>query len=243
MIGFFISCTTLEKANTSLPNSKTNKMHPIKKLIWPKGVCSNVNSKFPNVTNASISPLIGCILFVLLLGKLVFAFPRVVQEMKNPIIASVSPTFTMGTLSLSNGLHFYEVNESVIHTIWVVAAILQFIIILYFIKSFIWNKKVTMANIFPSWLIVFVGTAVMPLTAGDLSSRFTQGIVLFAMVAFIILVPIIIVRGFIRKDLPEPTIPMLTILSAPASLSLASYFKQFDSTMAVVITLFVIERS
>ena len=80
----------------------------------------------------------------------------------------------------------------------------------------------------------------MPLTAGDLSSFATKFVVIFAIVAFLILVPIIFTRGFIRKDLPEPTIPMLTILSAPASLSLAAYLKQFDGQVWIAISLFII---
>lgn len=183
---------------------------------------------------------IGILLFISLVGKVLFAWQSVKQEMQNPIIASVSPTFTMGTMSLSSGLHIYHVNEWVIHSIWIVAAVLQVVIIVYFIKSFIWKKSITITNIFPSWLILFVGTAVMPLTAGDLSSFATKFVVIFAIVAFLILVPIIFTRGFIRKDLPEPTIPMLTILSAPASLSLAAYLKQFDGQVWIAISLFII---
>ena len=183
---------------------------------------------------------IGILLFISLVGKVLFAWSSIIQEMKNPIIASVSPTFTMGTMSISNGLHTYHVNEWMIHTIWIVAAVLQVVIIVYFIKSFIWKKKMMISNIFPSWLILFVGTAVMPLTAGDLSSVVTKFVVLFAICAFIVLVPIVFIRGFIRKDLPEPTIPMVTILTAPASLSLAAYLKQFEGQVAIAVTLYII---
>ena len=183
---------------------------------------------------------IGVILFISLVGKVLFAWSSVLQEMQNPIIASVSPTFTMGTMCLSRGLHYYHVNEWLIHTIWIVAALLQVVIILYFIKSFIWKKRITISNIFPSWLILFVGTAVMPLTAGDLSSFVTKFVVIFAVCSFVILVPIVFTRGFIRKDLPEPTIPMLTILTAPASLSLAAYLQQFEGQVVVATTLYCI---
>lgn len=186
-----------------------------------------------------ISFLLGIVLFLLIIGKVLFAFSSVISEMQNPIIASVSPTFTMGTLSISGGLHHYGVHENIIHTIWIVAAATQIFIICYFIKTFIWKNKVTLSDIYPSWFIMFVGIAVMPLTAGSLSGTFTKVIVLLAICAFIILVPIIILRGFIRKDLPEGTIPMLTILTAPASLSLAAYFQQFESKIAVVVTLFI----
>lgn len=186
--------------------------------------------------------IIGGILFLLLLSKLLFAWSTVVQEMQNPIIASVSPTFTMGTMSISSGLHIYNVSELMIHTIWFLGAIGQFMIVLYFIKTFIWKNHLTISNIFPSWFILFVGLAMMPLTAGNLSSIVTKGIVFFAIASFIILVPIIATRVFIRKDLPEPTIPMLTILTAPASLSLAAYLQQFDGKLFVVVILFAIAQ-
>lgn len=186
--------------------------------------------------------IIGILLFLLIIGKILFAFSTVVKEMQNPIIASVSPTFTMGTLSISNGLHYYGIPEPMIHLLWSAAAVLQIAIIIYFIKTFVWKNKVTISNIFPSWLILFVGTAVMPLTAGNLSGMFTKSILIFAVCAFIILVPIIILRGFIRKDLPEPTIPMLTILTAPASLCLAAYFKQFEAQLFIVVTFFIVAQ-
>lgn len=191
---------------------------------------------------AHISFLIGILLFLSLMGKLVFATKTVIAEMRNPIIASVSPTFTMGTLALSSGLANYGVHSIVIHTLWLLAAITQIFIICYFIKTFIWKKGIKIANIFPSWLILFVGVAVMPLTARDLSGRFTQGILIFAICAFIIIVPIVILRGFIRKDLPEPTIPMLGILTAPASLCLTAYVIQFNSSSAVIVTLYTIAQ-
>lgn len=186
-----------------------------------------------------VSFFIGIFLFLLVIGKLLFAFSSILAEMQNPIIASVSPTFTMGTLSISSGLHYYGVHEFIIHMIWILAATTQIFIILYFIRTFIWKKRITISDIYPSWFILFVGTAVMPLTAGDLSGNFTKVIVIFAVCAFIVLVPILIYRGFIRKDLPEPTIPMLTILAAPASISLAAYFQQFESQFFFVVTLFI----
>lgn len=193
-------------------------------------------------TVGHISFFIGVVLFLLLIGKLIFATQSVVTEMQNPIIASVSPTFTMGTLSLSSGLHYYGVSENIIQTIWILAAVTQFFIIFYFVKNFIWKNKIALTNVFPSWLILFVGTAVMPLTAGSLSGKFTQGILVFAFCAFLIIAPIVILRGFIRKDLPEPTIPMVTILTAPASLILVAYFEQFTSHVAIVMTLFIIAQ-
>lgn len=185
---------------------------------------------------------IGIFLFLLIIGKLIFAFSSILAEMQNPIIASVSPTFTMGTLSISSGLHYYGVNGFVIHMIWILAATTQIFIIFYFIRTFIWKKRMTISDIYPSWLIMFVGTAVMPLTASDLSGVFTKSIVIFAICAFNVLVPILIFRVFIRKDLPEPTIPMLTILTAPASISLAAYFQQFESQFGIVLTLFIIAQ-
>lgn len=185
---------------------------------------------------------IGIFLFLLIIGKLIFAFSSILTEMQNPIIASVSPTFTMGTLSISSGLHYYGVHEFVIHMIWILAATTQVFIIFYFVRTFIWKKRITISDIYPSWLIMFVGTAVMPLTASDLSGIFTKAIVIFAVCALIVLVPILILRGFVRKDLPEPTIPMLTILAAPASISLAAYFQQFESRFGIVLTLFIVAQ-
>lgn len=91
---------------------------------------------------------IGIFLFLLIIGKLIFAFSSILTEMQNPIIASVSPTFTMGTLSISSGLHYYGVHEFVIHMIWILAATTQVFIIFYFVRTFIWKKRITISDIY-----------------------------------------------------------------------------------------------
>lgn len=215
---------------------------PISGLMLGFISLGNLLLSMGQATFGHICFFIGIFLFLLVIGKLLFAFSSILAEMQNPIIASVSPTFTMGTLSISSGLHYYGVHEFIIHMIWILAATTQIFIIFYFIRTFIWKNRIAISDIFPSWLILFVGTAVMPLTAENLSGNFTKAIVIFAICAFIVLVPILIYRGFIRKDLPESTIPMLTILAAPASISLAAYFQQFESQFYFVVTLFILAQ-
>ena len=189
---------------------------------------------------ANLLFVVGTILFLLLLCKIVLTFNDVLHDLKNPVIASVAPTFTMGTMVLMSILMMQNTFVTAANIIWVIAAITQLVIVGYFVVTFVVKSKVTLQSVFPSWFVMFVGVGMMPATAPQFAKSITVVILYVALTMFVILLPIVLKRVFIARDLPVPAKPMITILAAPASLCLVAYMTQFEAANATVITVLLV---
>lgn len=162
----------------------------------------------------------SAVLLILVLLKLIL-FPGMIKEdMKNPIMASVSATFPMSLMLLSTyvkpfigGAAFY---------IWLFAIALHIVLIIYFTMRFI--VKIQMPKVFASYFIVYVGIAVAAITApaygrlGIGSAAFW-----FGFVSLIVLLVLVTVRYVKYKEIPDPAKPLICIYAAPASLCIAGY--------------------
>lgn len=83
--------------------------------------------------------VLGFILLIGMICKIIFTPKQILQDLKKPIIAAVSPTFTMAVMVLCS--IFME--QSVIwEIIWSIAAIVHIILMIYFTYHF-QNKKDT----------------------------------------------------------------------------------------------------
>ena len=189
---------------------------------------------------ANLLFVIGTIFFILLVLKAMVTFGDVLRDLQNPVIASIAPTFTMGTMVIASILMMHHVIVPVANTIWVIAAILQFMIIGYFVMNFIVKSKVTLQSVFPSWFVTFVGIGMMPATAPDFAKPYTEGILYVALTMLVILLPIVLKRVFVARDLPLPTKPLITILAAPTSLCLTAYVTQFDVPNTTLVTILLV---
>lgn len=172
--------------------------------------------------------LCGLPLFLLLFAKILFAFPSVVKDMQNPIIASISPTIPMGTMVLASIMENYSFLAPIASTIWYVAVVMQLMIVGYFGYRFILKKTLTLQDVYPSWFIIFVGLGIIPNTTGTQNPQFAQWIFWIVLINYMILLPMIIVRLF-KHELGEPAKPLLTLLAAPGSICLAGYLNLFDT--------------
>lgn len=191
------------------------------------------------VLPANILFVIGTIFFMLLTMKALFTFKDVVKDLHNPIIASVAPTFTMGTMVIASILMMYNFTTFA-NGLWLVAVVVQFMLIGFFITLHIVKATVTLQSVFPSWFVTFVGIGMIPVTAPEFAEPFTLGIVYISLSLFIILLPVVLKRVFVARDLPIPTKPMITIIAAPASLCLAAYLTVMDSPNTTMVTVLLI---
>ena len=96
------------------------------------------------VLPAKILFAIGTIFFMLLTMKLFFTFKDVVKDLHNPIIASVAPTFTMGTMVIASILMMYNIFTTFANGLWLVAVVVQFMLIGFFITLHIVKATVTL---------------------------------------------------------------------------------------------------
>ena len=168
----------------------------------------------------TVCGLVAACLLVLVLLKLVM-FPQMIKEdMKNPIMASVSGTFPMALMLLSTYVKPY-IGAAAMY-IWFFAIGLHLVLIVYFTIKFI--LKLEMPKVFASYYIVYVGIAVAAVTApayeqlGIGTAAFWFGFV--TLIALLILVTIRYVKC---PNVPEPAQPLICIYAAPTSLCIAGY--------------------
>lgn len=180
----------------------------------------------------NIFGILACIILIFILGKLIIDFKDVLENLKNPVMASIAPTFTMGIMILSTYIN--KLSSSVALSIWVIGLVLHIILIVYFTLKFI--LKFDVNKVLPSYFIVYVGIVVGSITAPAHNlAKVGQGLFWFGLVSYAILLPIVIYKVFVIKKIQEPLKPILIIFAAPASLCLAGYLASFpEKNMTIV---------
>jgi len=168
--------------------------------------------------------IISGLLLILYIAK-VIAYPsQVKEELTNPVVASVFPTLSMAIMVLSTYLK--PLSASLAFGVWVVGIVLHAVLILWFTRQFVLNFNIK--KVFPSWFIVFVGIAVGSVTSGAHGMESIGQVAFwFGFITYLILLCVVLYRVLKVKEMPEPTLPTLTILAAPGSLCLAGYMNAF----------------
>jgi len=169
---------------------------------------------------------ISAVLGVLLICTAIFYFDMVKEDMKNPIIASVSGTFSMAVILLSAYAKSFLGNGAVY--IWYLGIILHVLLILYFTIRFI--IKLNMKTVFASYFIVYVGIVVASVTAPAFGkAALGLWILWFGMACCLVLLGIVTARYIKHKEIPEPARPLVCIYTAPISLCLAGYMQSAET--------------
>lgn len=175
---------------------------------------------------------LSALLLILITAKFFIDSKDVGESLKNPVIASVFPTLTMGTMLLSTYIKPYL--PSIAMAVWVFSIILHCGLIIIFTKNFIF--KFDIKKVFPSYFVVYVGIVVASITAPAYNlANVGKYIFYFGLIAYLCLLPIVIYRVFVVKAIPEAALPTITIMAAPASLLLAGYLGCFQNkNMAMI---------
>ncbi len=197
---------------------------PITGLILGLAATGNLVQSYGEIFR-SIFGIISAILYILMIYKL-FKFESEVKEnLQNPVIASIFPTFSMATMLLATYIKPFSQTFALIF--WSIGVILHIVLIIWFSNKFLLNFKIK--QVFPSWFVVYVGIAVASVTAPAFKMFFVgQLSFYFGLITYIILLPIVIYRVLKIKEMPESTLPTLIIFAAPASLLLAGYMNSFE---------------
>jgi exfoliative toxin A/B len=175
---------------------------------------------------------VSFLLYILLLFKAVLYPTAVKEDLKNPIIMSVSATFPMGTMLLS--VYIKPFFYTAAFTIWILAVALHLLMILIFTYRFM--RRVNMKNVYASYFIVYVGIA----TAGITAPAYHMTVIgtaafWFGFISFIALLALIGYRHIKYSDIPEPAQALFCIFTAPGSLCLAAYLQSVDEKNLVLI--------
>lgn len=178
--------------------------------------------------------LISGALLTLLILKVVMFKDMIKEDMKNPIMASVSGTFSMGIILLSTYLKPYLGNGALY--IWYFGILLHIVLIIYFTKTFI--LKFDLKKVFASYFIVYVGIVVASITAPAFGKQSLGEIIFwFGFISFIVLFFVVTKRYMTLKDIPDPAKPLFCIFAAPLSLCLAGYIQSVEKKSIIFLYL------
>lgn len=169
---------------------------------------------------------ISAIICILLILKLIMYPETFKEDMKNPIMASVSGTFSMGLMLLSGYLKPYVGNGAVY--LWYFAILLHAVLIVYFTFKFI--LRLDIKKVFASYYIVYVGIVVASVSAPAFGKTgLGTGLFWFGFVTLVLLLVLVSYRYIKYKEIPEPAKPLFCIYTAPVSLCLAGYIQSVDA--------------
>lgn len=167
----------------------------------------------------------SALVFLLILLKIIIYPNLVKEELKNPLVASVFPTFTMGTMLLSTYIRSFAPNLS--FGIWILAIGGHLLLIIKFTLNYL--LKFDLNKVFPSWFIVYVGIVVGSVSAPAFKME-SLGKLLFWIGLgsyFILVIPIL--KRVLENKIPQAAQPSLAIFAAPLSLCLAGYMSSFEN--------------
>ncbi len=206
-------------------------MNYIKKIPLPMAAVmlalaslGNLLSSY-NIVFKNILGVISAIILILLTIKIITCWKAVKEEIKNPVIAAVIPTYSMGVMILS--AYLKEISFSSGFILWWVGVLIHIGLIIFYTKNFI--LKFDIKKMFPSTFIVYVGIGVGGITAPAFKlAQLGQAFFWIAFISLIILIPVLGYRTLIVKGIPEPAFPTTVIFAAPAALTLAAYLNSFS---------------
>ena len=164
---------------------------------------------------------IAGLLLAILSVKFLFHGHLLREDLAHPVVGSVVPTFAMATMVVSNSLgHFWPIAGDVV---WLLSVGLHVV----FLVSFIYHraKDFKLHHMVPSWFVPPVGIIVADVSfpGNQLLSPIAHWVLLFGMLAYAVMLPMMIYRFMFTHEVPDAAKPTMAILAAPASLALAGY--------------------
>ena len=174
--------------------------------------------------------LIASIIIVLLINKLLFDSNNVISDIMNPALTGIAATFPMALSILS--IYILPYNDVLAKSLWFLGITLSLVLIVIHLN--ILRKKPTLKLIFPSTFIVYVGISVNAFFAGRYSQVILGKVLFwFGFIAFLVLLPLVLIRIYRGQGLPEPMVPTLAILASPASVLLNAYLALYKANAQV----------
>lgn len=209
---------------------------PVVALMLALAVTGNLVVSYGNIYR-NIFGIFATIFLILTLIKIIKYPKKIVEDLNNPVIASVFPALSMGIMVISTYIKPFA--SSFAFAVWIIGLILHVVLIFYFTKKYV--IKFDIKKVFPSWYIVYVGIVTGSVTAPVFEMTNIGKILFwFGLISYLILLPIILYRVLKIKEIPEPALPTIVILAAPASLCLAGYINSFGEKNMIIVWLLLI---
>ena len=198
---------------------------------------SVLNLPYAGLVLQSVCGAVSAVIWVMLVLKAVFFFPQVKSAFCDSILASVAGTFPMATMALS--VYLVDIIGEWAVYLWYAGVVLHAVLIVFFSVRFLREPK--LSQVFPSWLVVYVGIVLASITAPYFNQIPVGQICFwFGLAALLPLLPALLIRCT-QIPIPEPAKPLVCIFAAPISIILAGYVQSFSSNAYVVSALLVAE--
>lgn len=196
-----------------------------------QAVCGNLlNAAGAGNALRLICGILATLLALAPAAKVIACGPGVRQAMQDPVVASVSGTFSMGLMLLS--VYWKPALGIAAEAIWFLAIALHIVLIVWFTVKFLLHFQ--LARVFTSYYIVYVGIAVAAVSAPAYGMESLGAATFwFGFVCMISLLAVVTLR---YGKLPVK--PLFCIYAAPASLCLAGYVQSVTpKSPAMLLTL------
>ncbi|MGF1693530.1 TDT family transporter [Photobacterium kagoshimensis] len=179
---------------------------------------------------------IAAVLLLILTVKFLFHPKMLWADISHPVVGSVVPTYAMATMVVSKavGLFYPMFGQG----LWLFAVALH----VAFLILFIYHRAVDfeLHHMVPSWFVPPVGIIVADVAfPGGALLPLAQGLLVFGMVAYAVMLPLMIYRLIFSHEIHDNAKPTIAIMAAPASLSLAGYLTVTAVPSPVVIGLLI----
>ncbi|WP_165002736.1 MULTISPECIES: TDT family transporter [unclassified Enterococcus] len=216
---------------------------PICGLILGMASLGNLFKDYHLVGLGNVIGVLSMVLMLFMFVKLFILFEHTRKMLHDPIIASVSPTFTMALMVICTYFVSFTTILPIVKFVWAAAVVFQVILVLYFTYHHVIKADLSIEAIYPSWFIIYVGFGVITVTAGNFFPLIGKIFFWISLACYTFLLPIIIKRVFFVKNMAHPTLPLITIVAAPGSLCLTGYLKNFEHpNVYLVVFLFVLSQ-
>lgn len=197
---------------------------PISGLMLGSAALGNLVKSYGDIYR-NIFGLISALIFVCLLIKIVL-FPKSISDgLNNPVVAGVMATFPMGMMILST--YTIPFSKTFSFGFWIAGIAIHLLLIIAFTLKYIF--KFNIKKVFTVYYIVYVGVVVASVSApAHQMLGIGRGLFWFGFISYIILLPIVLYRILIVKEIPAIAMPTLIVQAAPGSLCLAGYLSSFQ---------------
>lgn len=181
----------------------------------------NLLSSYSEVFRHICGGIAGFLLVMVLL-KLTLFPKAVLEDLKNPVLASVSGTLPMSLMLLS--VYVKPWIGAAAYAVWLSAIVLHIILIVYFTLRFV--IKLQMPQVFASYYIVYVGIVTASVTAPSYGKLMIgEAVFWFGFVSLTVLLIPVTVRYVKYKEIPDPSKPLICIYAAPFNLCIVGYMQ------------------
>lgn len=171
---------------------------------------------------------LGAIIILLpLLSKFLFHPRLLLNDLAHPVVGGVVPTFAMAIMVISYTLTHTLNLPHVGIVIWSIGLSLHIIFLGIFL--YVRLSAFNLDHMVPSWFVPPIGIIVAAVTVPSSvwCMSIAQVIVIFGMIVYIGLFPIMLYRLILREKIHASAQPTLAILAAPTSLCIAGYLTVF----------------